>query len=115
MITYILMLIAATSFAYEEVQERIRTKWGDIREHWASIVTRGSHILLGAFFVAGEIDLIQIPLLLGIYWLLTDGIMNVMRKFKYFRVAEQSGDPFRYLLWAKILLIIVGIILVIYV
>jgi hypothetical protein len=59
----LLILISAFLFAYEETQEWLGTKWGDIREHIASIFHRASLIVLG-YLCYTEVTLIQLPLLL---------------------------------------------------
>lgn len=63
----LLILISAFLFAYEETQEWLGTKWGDIREHIVSIFHRASLIVLG-YLCYTEVTLIQLPLLLGRIW-----------------------------------------------
>lgn len=113
MVVLILMVIvSATLFAYEETQEWLGTKWGDIREHLVSVAHRFSLITLGyVFSIYGEI--IQIPFLLGIYWLLCDGLMNKMKKRKFFAVSGQSGNPFEKWNKVKFSLIVIGILIII--
>ena len=108
----ILAILSASLFAYEETQEWLGTKWGDIREHIASVAHRFSLIVLGyAFTKYGELT--QIPLLVGLYWLCTDGIMNLMKKRNFFAVSNQSGNPFEKWNLVKYALIIVGVIVLI--
>lgn len=57
-----IILISAFLFAYEETQEWLGTKWGDIREHIASIFHRASLIVLG-YLCYTDVTLIQLPLL----------------------------------------------------
>ena len=112
----ILLLISAIAsaflFAYEETQEWLGTKWGDIREHIASVVHRFSLIVFGYLFLQSG-KLVWIPFLLGIYWLCTDGFMNKLKKRKFFAVSEDSGNPFEKWNKVKFSLIILGIILII--
>lgn len=112
----IILLISAIAsaflFAYEETQEWLDTKWGDIREHIASIAHRFSLIVFGCLYYAYG-TLTDVALLLGIYWLCTDGFMNLMKKRKFFAVSDQSGNPFEKWNIVKFSLIIIGIILIV--
>jgi hypothetical protein len=109
----ILICISASLFAYEEVQEWLGTKWGDIREHIASVFHRFSLILIG--YAYAQIDMIIIvPFLVGIYWLMTDGLMNLMKGRRFFAVSEQSGNPFEKWNIVKFSLIIIGIFLILW-
>jgi len=106
-ICYILSFIL---FPYEEVQEWLDTKWGDIREHLASIPHRLCLILTGYFYPFGFAEL---SLLSGVYWIMTDGIMNLMKNRNFFAVSNQSGNPFEKWNVVKLSLIVIGIILII--
>ena len=77
MITLGIILLSSFLFALEEYAEwRVTKKW-DIIEHIVSIFHRGSLLALGYTYSFGWSE---IPFLLGIYWVLTDGIMNLMKK-----------------------------------
>lgn len=105
-------IINAWLFAYEEYQEWLGTKEADVKEHIISVAHRFSLISLGyVFAVYGET--IQIPFMLGIYWLCTDGFMNLMKKRKFFAVSNESGNPFEKWNVVKFSLIIIGIILIV--
>ena len=106
----IFYILSFVLFPYEEVQEWLGTKWGDIREHVASMPHRLSLILAGYFYPFGWVEL---PLLLGIYWLMTDGLMNLMKKRNFFAVSNQSGNPFEKWNLVKFSLVIVGAVLII--
>jgi hypothetical protein len=60
---FIAYVLSFVLFPYEEVQEWLLTKWGDIREHWASVPHRLCLILAGYFYPFGWIEL---PILIGI-------------------------------------------------
>jgi len=105
-----LIVLSAVLFAYEETQEQIPTKWGDIREHIASVFHRGSLIALGYCFALYG-DWLAIPVLLGVYWLLTDGVMNLFKSRNFFAVSSQSGNPFEKWNLAKFILIIIGVVI----
>lgn len=109
----LLILISAFLFAYEETQEWLGTKWGDIREHIVSIFHRASLIVLGYYF-SQTANFIAIPFYLGLYWLCTDGFMNLMKKRNFFAVSNQSGNPFERWNIVKIILIVIGIILILW-
>ena len=106
------VILSAFLFAYEEYQEWTLTIIGDIREHWASMPHRASLIAIGYLF-AKYGELVWIPLLLGIYWTLTDGIMNLLKRRNFFAVSNQSGNPFEKWNLVKFALIIGGIVLIV--
>ena len=112
---YIIFAITLSSalFAYEETQEWLGTKWGDIREHVASIFHRASLLLVGYLFLYFGIELITLPFLIGYYWLMTDGLMNLMKKRNFLAVSSQSGNPFEKWNLVKFSLIIIGALLTI--
>lgn len=58
----LLILISAFLFAYEETQEWLGTKWGDIREHIASVFHRLSLIVFG-YLCYTYVTLTDVPLL----------------------------------------------------
>ena len=105
-------ILSASLFAYEEYCEWLGTKEADIREHIASVAHRFSLIIFGYLF-AKYGELIQIPLLVGLYWLMTDGLMNLMKKRNFLAVSSQSGNPFEKWNLVKFSLIIIGALLTI--
>lgn len=108
-----LLLISAIAsaflFAYEEYQEWLGTKEADVKEHIVSVAHRFSLIAFGSLYYTYG-TLTDVPLLLGIYWLCTDGFMNLMKKRKFFAVSDQSGNPFEKWNIVKFSLIIIGLI-----
>ena len=105
-----LIVLSAVLFAYEEYQEWVGTITGDKIEHWISIPHRASLIVFGYLFAEFG-NMIEIPLLLGLYWLLTDGVMNLFKRRNFFAVSTQSGNPFEKWNIVKFSLIIIGIII----
>ena len=109
-----LTVLSAVLFAYEEYCEWMEQffhdeKWDKI-EHWVSIPHRASLIVFGYLFAEFG-NMIEIPLLLGLYWLLTDGVMNLFKRRNFFAVSTQSGNPFEKWNLVKFSLIIIGAII----
>lgn len=112
---FIAYVLSFVLFAYEEYCEWMEGwdknelhNW-DVREHIISMLHRLSLILAGYFYPFGWIEL---PLLLGVYWLMTDGLMNLMKKRNFFAVSLQSGNPFEKWNVVKFSLVIVGAVLI---
>jgi len=104
-----LILVSAFLFAYEEFCEWMLTADYDRKEHWASIAHRFSLLVFGyAFAKLGEVD--EILLYLGLYWLCTDGFMNLLKRRNFFAVSSQSGNPFEKWNIIKFILISIGFI-----
>ena len=110
MITLGIILLSAFLFALEEYAEWKITKTWDVIEHVVSIFHRGSLLLLGYTYAFGWYE---IPFLLGLYWVLTDGLMNLMKKRNFLAVSNYSGNPLEKMNIAKIVLIVIGIVLII--
>ena len=104
-----LLVTSAILFAYEEYQEGVGTVTGDKIEHWVSIPHRASLVLFGYLFAEFG-NMIEIPLLLGLYWLCTDGVMNLFKRRSFFAVSAQSGNPFEKWNLVKFGLIVIGLI-----
>lgn len=122
MITAILILLpvfiaSAFWFAYEEYcewmeltdQDNPKNKfYYDEKEHYASIAQRFS-LLVSGYLFAKYGTMIMIPFLLGIYWLCTDGLMNVLKKREFFFISNVTSNPLEKLNVVKFALIILGI------
>jgi len=104
----VILLVSAFLFAYEEYCEYMLTVDYDRKEHWASIAHRFSLLVFGyAFAKLGEVD--EILLYLGLYWLCTDGFMNLLKRRNFFAVSSQSGNPFEKWNIVKYTLLTLGI------
>jgi len=105
---YPLIILSAFIFAYEEFCEWMQTFDYDKKEHLASIGHRISLLVIGYGFAKFG-NIIEIPLMLGIYWLCTDGFMNLLKRRSFFSVSLDSGNPFEKWNIVKFLLILIGI------
>lgn len=121
LILIVALTISAFLFAYEEYcewmeltnQDNPKNKfYYDEKEHYASIVQRLSLIVFGYLFAEFGTT-IMIPFLLGVYWLCTDGIMNMLKDREFFSISNVTSNPLEKLNVVKFALIAVGIILII--
>ena len=110
----ILFSLSASLFAYEEYCEWMENKdpenrklW-DKKEHNASFFHRLSLLLVGFLYPFG---IKEILLCVVIYWMLTDGLMNLLKKRNFFAISEDSGSMIeKYSTWyVKISLLIIAI------
>lgn len=110
MLFFIFYILSFILFPAEEYSEWMGTKNWDINEHWISIFQRASIVLAGYYY---PWTLIELPFLISFYWLMCDGLMNKMKKRKFFAVSNESGNPLEKLNSIKFSLIIIGIVLLI--
>lgn len=106
--------LSASLFALEEFCEwregQIKYAAWDIREHWVSMPQRASLFVLGLTY---PFSIYEGLFLLGVYWSLTDGIMNRLKGRKFFAVSNESGNPLEKLNLVKFGFLIAGILIII--
>ena len=114
MIFFLTYPITFTAFACEEyfewMHELSHEKY-DRLEKIASVFHRTSLLATGYFYPYGWLE---IPFFLVIYWVMTDGLQNLLKKRNFFAISDSTMNPIeKYSTWqVKLIFFIISIILV---
>ena len=112
-----MLLVSASLFAYEEYCEWMENKdpenrklW-DKREHNIGFFHRASLLFVGFLYALGTKEIL---LCVVIYWILTDGLMNLLKKRNFFAISKDSGSMIeKYSTWyIKISFLIISILII---
>jgi succinate dehydrogenase/fumarate reductase cytochrome b subunit len=116
MIFFIAFILSATSFSYEEFFEWMEHKdWKkyDRLEKIASVFHRGSLLATGYFYPYG---IKEILFFLVIYWLMTDGLQNLLKNRNFFAISDGTRNPIeRWSTWyVKLIFFIISILIMVF-
>ena len=114
MIFWLIYPITFIAFACEEYfewMEPTNHKKYDLLEKIASVFHRSSLIATGYLYPYGWLE---IPFFVVIYWVMTDGLQNLLKGRNFFAISDSTMNPIeKWSTWfVKLVLFILSIILI---